>query len=148
MESLCTKDTILTMRWRPLQCALALSLAAGIVTAHHSLSGSYVMGEDITVEGVVVQFQFVNPHPFLTITAAGGNGEKQQWRMEMDNRSELAGIGMTATTLKPGDHVVVKGNPGSSQQNTLYIRQLNRPADGLKYEQIGATPRIEIPKKQ
>ena len=135
------------MRWRRLHCVLVIVLTGVSVHAHHSLTGSYVMGEDITIEGVVVQFQFINPHPFLTISV-DRNEVKQEWRLEMDNRSELAGIGMTSTTLKPGDRVVVTGNPGVSKPQTLYIRRLDRPADGLKYEQIGASPRIEVPKKR
>ena len=136
------------MDWRPLKYALVLAAASVSIHAHHSLSGSYEMDRDITIEGVVVQFQFINPHPFLTIAVEGPNGEKQQWRLEMDNRSELANIGMTSSTLKPGDRVVVRANPGQSQPQTAYIRRLDRPADGLKYEQIGASPRIDIPKRR
>ena len=136
------------MDWKPLKYALVLAVASVSVHAHHSLSGSYEMDRDITIEGVVVQFQFINPHPFLTITVEGRNGEKQQWRLEMDNRSELTGIGMTSSTLKPGDRVVIRANPGQSQPQTAYIRRLDRTADGLKYEQIGASPRIEIPNRR
>jgi hypothetical protein len=136
------------MKRLALQCIFGLAMAAASMHAHHSLSGSYDMGQDIQIEGIVVQFQFVNPHPFLTISVEPRKGEKQQWRLELDNRSELVGIGMTSSTLKPGDRVVVKGNPGLSQQQTLYVRRLDRPADGLKYEQIGASPQIEIPNKR
>ena len=60
----------------------------------------------------------------------------------MDNRFELADIGMTSETLKPGDRVVVTGSLGRTEPRTLYIRQLDRPADGFRYEQVGSRPRV------
>jgi hypothetical protein len=63
----------------------------------------------------------------------------------MDNRYELSDVGMTADTLKPGDRVVVSGSPARSQAQSLYIRQLDRPADGFRYEQVGSSPRIRLP---
>ncbi len=60
----------------------------------------------------------------------------------MDNRSELAEIGMTSQTLKPGDRIVVTGNPARTKSQSLYIRKLDRPADGFRYEQVGSSPRI------
>jgi hypothetical protein len=65
--------------------------------------------------------------------------------MEMDNRRELSQIGFTETTLKPGDRVVVHGSPARREAQRLYIRQLDRPADGFGYEQIGTSPRIRRP---
>jgi Family of unknown function (DUF6152) len=116
--------------------------------AHHSISGMYDTSREITLEGVVTQFQFVNPHPFVTVSVETRNDEKQQWRMELDNRSELTEIGVNSATLKPGDRVVVIGSPGRSQPQILYIRRLDRPADGLRYEQIGASPHIQFPTKR
>jgi hypothetical protein len=60
----------------------------------------------------------------------------------MDNRSELSEAGMSADTLKRGDRIVVTGSPGRTQPQTLYIRRLDRPADGFWYEQTGSRPRI------
>ena len=72
----------------------------------------------MTIEGIVVEFQLVNPHPFLFIDVKGRTGEAQRWQLEMDNRRELVSIGVTASTFKPGDLVVVTGSlagdPGKS----------------------------------
>ena len=115
------------------------------VSAHHSLTGSYDTSREITIEGVVTQFQFVNPHPFVTISVEARNGEKQLWQLELDNRSELVQIGMNSGTLKRADRVVVTGSPGRGDAKTVYVRRLDRPVDGLRYEQIGSTPSIQIP---
>jgi hypothetical protein len=116
--------------------ALATGLAA---RAHHSISAVYDGTRQQRVEGVVAEFQFVNPHPFVIVTV---DGDGESWRLEMDNRFELAGIGVTSDTLKPGDRVVVTGSLGRTEPRTLYIRQLDRPADGFRYEQVGSRPHV------
>ena len=65
----------------------------------------------------------------------------------MDNRSELAAIGVTAATFKPGDRVVVSGSLARRNRESLYLLRLDRPADGFWYEQVGSTPRIRTPRR-
>jgi hypothetical protein len=95
----------------------------------------------VTLEGTVTEFAFVNPHPFIFIALEEGSATKT-WKLEMDNRFELADIGITATTFKPGDRVAVTGSPGRTLPNILYLRLLIRTSDGLRYEQVGSTPSI------
>jgi hypothetical protein len=121
---------------------VAAALAAGGADAHHSISAVYDSGRPVTVEGVVTSFEFVNPHPFLVIAVGTGADDRESWRLEMDNRFELTGIGVTADTLAPGDVVIVTGSAGRTTPRTLYIRRLDRPADGFRYEQVGSRPRI------
>ena len=99
----------------------------------------------MTIEGVVAEFQLVNPHPFLIIDVTDGTGRAHRWRLEMDNRIELAAIGVTATTFNPGDRVVVTGSLARSQGERMYLLRLDRPADGFWYEQVGQSPRIRTP---
>ena len=123
---------------------LALSLGTLLPTfalAHHSISGVYDSGRQVTVEGTVVEFQFVNPHPVL-IVAPDIETKAETWRLEMDNRYELADIGVTAATFKPGDRVIATGSAARADARSLYLMKLDRPADGLRYEQVGTSPRI------
>jgi hypothetical protein len=121
---------------------VAAALAAAGAEAHHSISAVYDGSRQVTVEGVVTSFEFVNPHPFLVIAVDTDAAEPESWRLEMDNRFELVQIGVTADTLKPGDAVVVAGSAGRTTPRTLYIRRLDRPSDGFRYEQVGSRPRI------
>ena len=124
----------------------ALVLASLAAQAHHSIAAVYDSARQQRLEAVVAEFQFVNPHPFVIVTVQADGGE-ESWRLEMDNRFELAGVGMTDTTLKPGDRVVVTGSPGRTEPRTLYIRQLDRPADGFRYEQVGSRPRVSTTRR-
>ena len=121
-----------------------VALASLTAEAHHSIAAVYDGTRQQRLEGVVSEFQFVNPHPFVIVTV-GADDAVESWRLEMDNRFELQGIGMTSETLKPGDRVVVTGSMGRTEPRTLYIRQLDRPADGFRYEQVGSRPHVSMP---
>ncbi len=120
-------------------CACVASHSAA---AHHSIGAVYDGTRQQRVEGIVAEFQFVNPHPFVIVTV-----DNESWRLEMDNRFELAGIGMTSETLQPGDRVVVSGSLGRTEPRTLYIGRLDRPADGFRYEQVGSRPRVNTERR-
>jgi hypothetical protein len=130
-------------RWI-LWLAAGVTLSAAAAQAHHSIAGAYDTNRQVTVEGVVMEFHFVNPHPFVTMEVRPDGAGAQQWKLEMDNRSELSEVGMTKDTLKAGDRIVVSGNPAPAQKQSLYIRKLDRPADGFRYEQVGTSPRINF----
>jgi hypothetical protein len=112
------------------------------VAAHHSIAGIYDSSNPVTVDGVVSRFEFVNPHPFVVVTVTDARGRKEDWRLEMDNRFELEAIGMTSRTLTAGDRIVATGSRGRTQRTSLYVRRLDRAADGFWYEQVGSSPRI------
>jgi hypothetical protein len=137
------------MRKRLMVTALfvaAAILVSGLTAgAHHSLTSVYDNSRKVTLDGSVTQFQLINPHPFLFIEVKDANGTTQQWQLEMDNRHELAAIGVTATTFKPGERVVVSGSLARAQPRSLYLWRLDRPADGFWYEQVGGTPRVRRP---
>jgi hypothetical protein len=122
--------------------ALGIALSGIGVEAHHAISAIYDSSKQVTVDGVVRDFQFVNPHPFVMMEVADGGGKVLEWRLELDNRFELVGIGVKADTLKIGDRVIVTGSLSRERPQNLYVMRLDRPADGFRYEQIGASPRI------
>jgi hypothetical protein len=119
----------------------ALSAIAVTADAHHSIAGMYDQSRRVTLDGVIAQYQFVNPHPFVMVDVTA-NGATQSWKAELDNRWELQNVGMTPTTFNAGDRVVVSGSPGRDRTPLLYVWRLERPADGFLYEQIGTSPRV------
>jgi hypothetical protein len=110
--------------------------------AHHAIAAVYDSSRQATIEGVVTRFQFINPHPLMTVDVTGDGGKMEQWRLEFDNRSELAAVGATKDTLRAGDRVIVTGSLSRTEPRSLYTLRLERPADGFLYEQVGSSPRI------
>jgi hypothetical protein len=111
--------------------------------AHHSISAAYDSSKEVSLEGVVTQFHFVHPHPFLDIEVKQGDSTTQ-WMLEMDSRGELARAGMSSETFKHGDSIVVQGSPARDGRQSLYIRRLERRADGFQLEQVRRSPRIRF----
>jgi hypothetical protein len=123
--------------------AVAGAALAATAAAHHSISSMYDNAKRRTFEAHVAEFQFVNPHPYLVVTAdPDASGTEQRYKLEMDNRRELVDIGMSADTLKPGDLVVVTGSVNRTNPHSLYLWRLDRAADGLRYEQVGFDPHL------
>lgn len=125
-----------------LAIAAALALCDPALRAHHSISSIYDSTRQATLDGTVAEFQLVNPHPFLFVDVGDESGAAKRWRLEMDNRSELAAIGVTSTTFRRGDRVIVRGSLARAQPLSLYLLRLDRPLDGFWYEQVGQSPRI------
>jgi hypothetical protein len=122
--------------------ACGLLLGAFTVEAHHSISGMYDTRREVRIEGIVTQFEFINPHAFLTVEVRETDRAPQRWRVELDDRGELSEIGMTAQTLQPGNQVIVVGSAARREANRLYLVRLDRPADGYSFEQVNGRPRL------
>jgi hypothetical protein len=130
---------------RPAAALLAAwTLGAVAPAAHHSISAVYDSRKQVTINGTVREFQFVNPHPWIGVDAAVDGGSVQRWRLELDNRWELVDIGMHAETFKPGDAVVARGSAGRDGARSVYVLRLDRAADGLHYEQVGPSPSLRV----
>jgi len=121
--------------------AFCVVVTGSSLLAHHAISAIYDSSKQVTVEGAVREFQFINPHPFVIISVNEG-GKTLEWRLEMDNRYELINEGVKADTLKPGDRVVASGSLSRTNPQGMYLMRLDRQSDGFRYEQIGASPRV------
>lgn len=125
----------------PVLFVLGVMAVGSPAVAHHAISAIYDSGKRVSVEGTVREFQFINPHPLLIIEVAESGGTSE-WRLEMDNRYELIQEGMAADTLKRGDRVLASGSLSRTSATGMYLMRLDRPSDGFRYEQVGASPRV------
>jgi len=80
--------------------------------AHHSFPATYFVDQKVTIEGTVVQFLFRNPHSFVHVLAPDKDGAMQRWAVEWGAGGALASDNVRNDTLKPGDKVVITGQPG------------------------------------
>lgn len=97
----------------------------------------------MTVDGRIAEFQFINPHPILVLEARDAAGRVDRWRIELDNRHELSSAGVDDRTLRAGERVIVALNPGRGESRIGYLQRLERPADGLRLEQVNSRPRLQ-----
>jgi DNA/RNA endonuclease YhcR with UshA esterase domain len=116
---------------------IGATLGVGVASAHHSFAATYFVDREVTVEGELTQFLYRNPHSFVKLTAKDEKGEAQVWSIEWGGGAQLAQEHVTRDTLKPGDHVVVSGNPGRNpDEHRIRLRKIVRPSDGWKWEGV------------
>jgi Family of unknown function (DUF6152) len=110
----------------------AILLSCITAYAHHSFASTYDETKKITVEGKLVQFLFRNPHSFVHVMAPDEDGTMQRWAIEWGGAGQLGGQGVTRETLKPGDKVIITGNPGRNPaDHRVRMVTLRRPSDGF-----------------
>jgi hypothetical protein len=106
---------------------LSFVLTAGAALSHHSIGGEFSNAE-VTVEGVVKEFELINPHAYIVI-AVGDGAETKDWTLTMGPATKLIrGSGWTPTILVPGDRVTSTGR-AAREGNGMYIAELIK-ADG------------------
>jgi hypothetical protein len=93
--------------------AATLVSAAGPLFAHHG-NASYDTSKLVTVDGVVTQYTWANPHVFLRVDAKDESGNVVHWVLEAQNAVTQAGAGWTREMFKPGDHVSVEATPAKN----------------------------------
>jgi hypothetical protein len=118
--------------------AMLVLLLAGVLlscataSAHHSFASTYDESKKISVEGKLVQFLFRNPHSFVHVMAPDEDGTMQRWAIEWGGAGQLGGQGVTRETLRPGDKVIITGNPGRNPaDHRVRMVTLRRPSDGF-----------------
>ena len=124
-----------------MRIGLLTAIAASVVAvgvpayAHHSFPATYFVDQKTEIEGEVVQFLFRNPHAFIHVMAPDKDGKMQRWAVEWGGGAALARDGnVSKDTLKPGDKVVVQGQPGrNAADHRIRLVHISRPADGWEW---------------
>ena len=78
-----------------------LAMSAILATAHHSFA-MFDAQKSVTLEGVVKEFQWTNPHSWILLMVNNAQGEAEQWAIEMGGPVGLARQGWKPKTLAPG----------------------------------------------
>ena len=106
---------------------VALAAVLGVVgdaslSAHHSYA-TFDRTKEITLTGVVKEFQWTNPHAWIQIVAVDEKGRQTEWGLECGSPNMMARTGWKSSTLKPGDKVVAIANPlKSGRPNGSLVR--------------------------
>ena len=98
---------------------LMLSFSAN---AHHSTVANFTQ-EIITVDGVIEQVRFKNPHASVLIKNTADNGKEIFWLIEMGAKTTLERQGVTLDRLAVGSKITASGQKGR-RQYTMYLQEI------------------------
>ena len=122
------------MKRRIILLALVVASLGGQAYAHHSFSATYDVSKNQKIEGTVKEFSWRNPHSFIRVEAPDDKGVTQTWFLEWGGGVQLNEGHVTRETLKPGDHVIVNGQPGRDpSEHRIRLQSIERPSDGWKW---------------
>ncbi len=93
-----------------LAAVAGMALAAPSATAHHSFA-MFDRSREVTVNGVVREFQWSNPHAYIQVMAKDSDGRDVEWSMEMGSPMYLYARDWRPRTLRAGMQVEVRINP-------------------------------------
>lgn len=121
------------MKTKLIRLTLVVALLSGLTAhAHHSFTAVYERDSMVTIEGMVVQFLFRNPHSVLHIMAPDESGAMVRFAVEWQGAGQLGAGGVTADALRPGDPVIVTGNPGRDPaEHRIRMVTIERTTDGF-----------------
>ena len=91
---------------------LSLLVISGSVAAHHSSIPWYdLQADQITVTGVVTEFQFINPHVYIILDVEKADGTVEEWRVEGTSKNRLIRVGWTEDSIRVGQTLTATGFP-------------------------------------
>jgi hypothetical protein len=99
------------MKRRIATTLILLSLiGAGQAQAHHAFA-MFDISKEVTLDGVVKEFQWTNPHAWVQLMVKDASGNEIEWSIEGASPNSLARFGWSRGSLKAGDHVQATIHP-------------------------------------
>jgi hypothetical protein len=115
--------------------ALAIAIAAATAApclAHHSAT-MFESEKTITVEGVVKQFQYSNPHSWLLVDVKNKNGSVTTWGFEAEGPSTLQRSGIRPSDFTAGTKLKITGRPmKDGTPAAIWVEAIR--ADGKRFD--------------
>ena len=106
-----------------------LLIASMPLLAHHSFMAEFDQSQKISMEGVVTAVKWQNPHTFFYVDVADKSGKIVNWTLETGSPNALMLRGWRRDTMKPGDHVSIRGYRARADASLAAARSVTL-ADG------------------
>lgn len=112
--------------------AVAPFLLPSIIRAHHA-GVMFDDGAEVTLEGVVKEFQFTNPHSWLLVEVTNEDGTVTTWGFEAEGPSIMMRRGIRPGDFLPGTRLVVTGHPMRDGRPAAAWTKAIRTSDGAEF---------------
>lgn len=113
-------------------CFVLITLVAAPQSlAHHSYAAEFDRNNPQTIEGVVRQVWFKNPHVRYYVAVTGEDGAEMVWDARGLSPVKLVRQGWTKKTIQPGDRITLHGHVGHTNKTIMSIIEITL-ADGTK----------------
>ena len=110
--------------------ALLALVPAREIGAHHSVPVNFDQSREVTIEGVVTEIKWINPHSRFRVDVTGPDGTTVEWLVEMGAANTMRRAGFPMERFMVGDRISVTGAPGRRERAVL-LRETTLP-DGTR----------------
>ena len=118
---------------------MIVSLITGLVLipvpakAHHGWA-EFDEKAEVTFEGIVTDFHFVNPHCVVEFRVKDEKGQIQKWQGEFSSPGVLSRKGWNAASLETGDKIKITGHPAHNGVLALHVTTIRMSTGEIKLE--------------
>jgi hypothetical protein len=111
-------------------CTAALMSVSAL--AHHS-GTMFDDTKTVTIEGVVREFQYTNPHSWLLVDVTAADGKVTTWGFEAEGPTTLMMMQVRRSDFAPGSRVTITGHPMKDGRPAAAWVKGVRAADGKEF---------------
>jgi hypothetical protein len=107
------------------------ALSPLVVEAHHAAS-MFEAEKEVTVTGVVKEFQYTNPHSWLLVDVTNKDGSVTTWGFEAEGPGVLMRNGIRKSDFATGTKLTITGHPmKNGQPAASWIKAVR--GDGVEF---------------
>ena len=107
-----------------------LAFSSLVAEAHHGVS--QFDDKEITLQGVVKEFQYTNPHSWLIVDVTNKDGSVTTWGFEAEGPGVLMRNGIHKSDFTPGTKLTVTAHPlKNGQPAGSWVKAVR--ADGVEF---------------
>lgn len=127
--------------------ALMFWAVVDAANAHHSFN-MFDMQSTITLEGRVIDFDYINPHGWVVVETTNERGETVTWEVETISALVMRRRGIERESLEAGDWVSIDAHPARNAARLIANGEVIRKLDGRKLVVgfQGGNPDLEVDK--
>jgi len=120
--------------------AVVTLIAVASLSAHHSLTAVFDMGQRIAVTCTLTKIDWINPHIVVAIEARGDGGKIDHWTFQSNPPSWYRSVGLARADFAKalGQTVSVEGVRAREEMLFGYMQKIKLP-DGTSLELISST---------
>ena len=118
------------MKYYPIAAAAILTACIShAALGHHASNLDYDADKVGTIEGVVQDIFWSNPHIHFYLTVTNDAGAQETWDMEGPNLSSLSRRGVSRDSVQIGDTIAITGTLGRDGRKRIWADTILK-ADG------------------
>ncbi|HEY5624240.1 MAG TPA: DUF6152 family protein [Gammaproteobacteria bacterium] len=101
--------------------ALGTSLT---LNAHHSVPVNFDQSRQITIEGMLTQIEWRNPHSHFRVDVATEDGSVQKWLVEMGSANAMRRAGYPFERFVVNEEITIVGWPGRRDETIFLLEAI------------------------